>query len=72
MARHRLDARGLRCPWPALRLARLMREAASGDTIEMIVDDPKADGEVVALSRENGWPLTRSDQERGSLFILSR
>lgn len=72
MARHRLDARGLRCPWPALRLARMMRHTAPGNEIEMIVDDPKADGEVVALSQENGWQLIRRDQEGGSLFIVSR
>lgn len=72
MARQLLDARGLRCPWPALRLARLMRLAAAGDEIEMIVDDPKADGEIVALSRENGWTLTRRDRADGSLFVISR
>lgn len=72
MARHTLDARGLRCPWPALRLARLMRHAAAGDEIEMLVDDPGTDGEVVALSRENGWRLTRRDRHGGSLFTIER
>lgn len=72
MGRHLFDARGLRCPWPALRLARLMRDIATSDQIEMIVDDPQADREVIALARENGWRLRRLDQGNGSHFIINR
>lgn len=47
-----VDARGMRCPWPALRLARAMR-----DTVEvvLIADDPQAGREVAALAAEHGW-----------------
>ncbi len=47
-----VDARGMRCPWPALRLARAMREAAD---VVLIADDPKAGREVAALADERGW-----------------
>ena len=47
-----VDARGMRCPWPALRLARAMREAAD---VLLIADDPQAGREVAALAGENGW-----------------
>ncbi|QXQ07045.1 sulfurtransferase TusA family protein [Sphingosinicellaceae bacterium] len=52
-----VDARGLRCPWPALRLARAVREAGPGATIELVADDPAAVAEVTALAAERGWRL---------------
>ena len=47
-----IDARGMRCPWPALRLARAMREAPD---VLLIADDPQAGREVAALAGEHGW-----------------
>ncbi|WP_137753377.1 sulfurtransferase TusA family protein [Sphingopyxis sp. L1A2A] len=47
-----VDARGMRCPWPALRLARAMRDAAD---VLLIADDPHAGREVTALATEHGW-----------------
>lgn len=49
-----VDARGMRCPWPALRLARAMREAAD---VLLIADDPRAEREVAALAGEHGWRI---------------
>ena len=51
-----VDARGLRCPWPVLRLARAMREGADGVTI--LADDPAAPAEIEAIAAANGWSLT--------------
>ncbi|HEX2811496.1 MAG TPA: sulfurtransferase TusA family protein [Sphingopyxis sp.] len=56
-----VDARGMRCPWPALRLARAMREAAD---VLLLADDPQAAREVAALAGEQGWTLT-NDAEGG-------
>lgn len=47
-----VDARGMRCPWPALRLARAMRDAPH---VLLIADDPQAGREVAALATEHGW-----------------
>ncbi len=52
-----VDARGLRCPWPALRLARAAREAPPGAVIELVADDPAAATEIAALAAERGWRL---------------
>ena len=49
-----VDARGMRCPWPALRLARAMREASE---VLLIADDPQAGREVAALASEHGWSV---------------
>ena len=56
-----VDARGMRCPWPALRLARAMRNAAD---VLLIADDPQAGREVAALAAEHDWlvePETETD-----------
>ncbi|HKX89858.1 MAG TPA: sulfurtransferase TusA family protein [Sphingopyxis sp.] len=47
-----VDARGMRCPWPALRLARAMRDVSE---VLLIADDPQAGREVAALADEQGW-----------------
>lgn len=48
-----IDARGMRCPWPVLRLARAMREG--GGPVRLLADDPAAPREVAALAAEHGW-----------------
>jgi len=48
----RLDARGLRCPWPVLRAAALLRTA---DALEVLADDPAAPGELAAMAAGRGW-----------------
>jgi tRNA 2-thiouridine synthesizing protein A len=47
-----VDARGMRCPWPVLRLARAMRGA---DAVTLLADDPAAAGEIGALAAQQGW-----------------
>jgi len=44
----RIDARGMRCPWPAVRLARALRDGAT--TIEVIADDPRAQAELTVVA----------------------
>lgn len=44
----RIDARGQRCPWPAIRLARALRDHAG--PIEIIADDLAAGPELAAVA----------------------
>jgi len=60
MAPRRLDARGMRCPWPVLRLARAMREP--GGPILILADDPIAPGEIAALAAAKGWMVATADE----------
>jgi tRNA 2-thiouridine synthesizing protein A len=66
----RVDARGMRCPWPALRAARAMREGAAA--VEVIADDPVAPGELAALASARGWSCTAVDRPAGEapVFLL--
>lgn len=51
-----VDARGLRCPLPALRLARAVREGGAGSYL-LRADDPAAQRDIPALCAERGWQL---------------
>lgn len=65
----RIDARGLRCPLPVLRLARAMREHPDATLFDMVADDPAAERDVPAWAAEMGhsvkpagtlcWRITR-------------
>ncbi|MCB4862018.1 sulfurtransferase TusA family protein [Sphingobium sp. PNB] len=61
-----IDARGMKCPWPALRAARAMRSA---DAVTVEADDPVAATELEALARQQGWGFVA---QGSGLFALSR
>ena len=69
-----IDARGMRCPWPALRAARAMREGAA--SVAIFADDPIAPGELAALAQAQGWTYAEMRGEilgaKGPCFLLSR
>jgi tRNA 2-thiouridine synthesizing protein A len=48
-----IDARGMRCPWPAIRLARALREHR-GEPVEILADDPAAERELGQLAEGAG------------------
>ncbi|WP_302480192.1 sulfurtransferase TusA family protein [Sphingomonas bacterium] len=50
-----VDARGMRCPWPALRLARAMRESPA---VTILADDPAAPAEIAALADHERWEVS--------------
>ncbi len=65
----RVDARGLRCPLPVLRL----RKAADGmsGTVELLTDDPAAEGDVPAFAAERGWAVVaRQAEGRATRWVI--
>lgn len=50
-----VDARGLRCPLPVLRLTAAARDMPTGSRIELLADDPAAQTDVPAFVGERGW-----------------
>lgn len=65
----RIDARGMRCPWPAIRLARAMREGE--EPVLLIADDPAAPGEIAALATAQGWHVAAESIDGGWLVSPS-
>ena len=64
-----IDARGMRCPWPALRAARAMR---THDAVLVLADDPIAPGELAALAEQQGWTCQSWPDARGPAFRIAQ
>ena len=64
----RIDARGLRCPWPALRLARALRSGLL--PVEILADDPAAEREIRALAAARGAGIEALEIDGGSAFRI--
>lgn len=56
-----IDARGLRCPLPALRLARAIREHGAGCYL-LLADDPVAAHDIPRLCKERNWQLEEAGE----------
>jgi tRNA 2-thiouridine synthesizing protein A len=67
-----VDARGLRCPWPVIRLSRAAREMAESGKIRIRADDPLAPGELAALCAERGWRFEADPDSADSFEIVIR
>jgi tRNA 2-thiouridine synthesizing protein A len=52
-----VDARGLRCPLPVIRLAAAARDALSGTRIIVLASDPAARHDIPAWCRMRGHEL---------------
>ncbi|PZO90529.1 MAG: sulfurtransferase TusA family protein [Sphingomonas sanxanigenens] len=59
----------MRCPWPALRLARAMRVA---EEALIVSDDPAAPREIDALAAEQGWSVVEEATAIGAGLRIRR
>lgn len=66
-----VDARGMRCPWPALRVARAVRMGGFGTLIHVAADDPAAPGELAKLAEANGWTIAAAETAAGPGFAIA-
>ncbi|HEX9304214.1 MAG TPA: sulfurtransferase TusA family protein [Thermoanaerobaculia bacterium] len=67
-----VDARGLLCPLPILRLARAFRRLPSGAVARLLATDPAAVPDVEAFCREKGHTLIGVDRDGGVLRFRVR
>ena len=65
-----LDARGLKCPIPVIRLARLAAVGHHGDTIEVLADDPAARTDIPAWARLTGHEVSAQDRGEHTAYIV--
>ena len=56
-----VDARGLRCPLPVIRLAAAAREALPGSLLTVLWTDPAARHDVPAWARMRGHQLVGTE-----------
>ncbi len=58
-----VDARGLLCPLPILRLARAFRRAPAGTIARLTATDPAAVEDVETFCREGGHELLETERD---------
>jgi len=51
LAKHQLDAIGLRCPEPVMMVRKKMRGLASGETLLVTADDPSTTRDIPSFCR---------------------
>ncbi|MGR3637308.1 MAG: sulfurtransferase TusA family protein [Shimia sp.] len=68
---HEIDALGLLCPLPVLRLRKRMMPLASGTRIRLIADDPAAIVDVPHFCNEAGHEMQEMTENSGTLeFVI--
>ncbi|MGB0315167.1 MAG: sulfurtransferase TusA family protein [Parvibaculales bacterium] len=60
-----IDATGLSCPMPVLRLQKALRDIASGGQIRLLASDPMAAIDVPHFCQEQGHRLIASAAQDG-------
>lgn len=69
----RIDARGLRCPLPVIKMEARLRAAAPGAAFRIIADDPIAAVDIPHFAREGGHACERLPDEGGAcVFQVTR
>lgn len=68
-----VDARGQSCPGPLVSLARALKEAASGDLLELLATDPGSRSDVPSWASISGNELLEAaEREDGSYRYVVR
>jgi tRNA 2-thiouridine synthesizing protein A len=70
MADITLDAMGKKCPMPVLLTKKELKKMASGQTLELIVDDKGALKDVPALLSKTGDELVNTNEEDAKVTFL--
>lgn len=69
-----VDARGLRCPLPVIRLAAAARDLPPGTLVELLWTDPAAEHDVPAWARMRGHDVVdvraRDDGSSATTVLL--
>ena len=67
-----VDARGLRCPVPVIRLGAAMRDLEPGALARLLATDPAARSDVAAFCRMRGHVLVETSEADGVAAYLVR
>ena len=67
-----LDLKGLKCPLPALKTARLLAKIDRGETIEVICTDPMAQIDIPHLVQTQGDTLVLQEKKADHFRFVIR
>jgi tRNA 2-thiouridine synthesizing protein A len=63
-----LDAKGLMCPMPIVKLAKRMKDIPVGSVLELIADDVGSKEDIPAWCKRTGNELVGTKEENGAFF----
>lgn len=72
MAEHKINAQGLQCPAPIMRLFMKMKEALPGDELLIEVTDPGFKSDIDAWCMKTKHELISLNEEDGVIFARIR
>ena len=64
-----LDAKGLMCPMPIVKLAKKMKDLKVGEVLELIADDVGSKEDVPAWCKRTGNQLVGKKEEGGAFYF---
>ena len=67
-----LDARGMACPQPILKLAEAMKELKGGQLLKVLADDPGAEEDIPVWCRRTGNQMISITEEGGTITAFVR
>jgi tRNA 2-thiouridine synthesizing protein A len=68
MADTTVDARGLQCPMPVIKLSQALKAAGSGQSVELLSTDKGSCSDVPAWAEDMGFALTESFETDDGVF----
>lgn len=67
-----VDARGLNCPLPILRIKKALNTLNAGEVIRMRATDPGSVKDIEAFCHQTGTELLSSEEEKGEFVFTMR
>ena len=68
-----VEARGLRCPIPVIRLGAAIRDLPAGSLVRLLATDPAARSDVAAFCRMRGHELVETtDGPEHTAYLVRR
>lgn len=68
----RIDARGLRCPLPVLKLEKTLDRMTAGQSLQLLADDPIAKLDVPLFCKKHGHACTMTDKDGATEFAITK
>lgn len=65
-----IDARGLKCPLPVLKMEKRLAGLQSGSTLTIVTTDPMAKIDIPLFCRQNGHTCAIAQRDDGTEFVV--
>lgn len=67
-----VDARGLKCPLPAIRAEKAAARLKPGEGFELLATDPMAKVDIAVFCKKNGLDVTTAEDDGVLSFRVTR